>query len=149
MRAWQPAMSQEYSLTNSAAVVARKTSVVGSVRLNDCLEHMLTKEQAQRIAMAFIADVAQESSRQYVLLEDKIIEKPYAWVFPFDTREYAETGNIRAMVLGTGPIVVNRQTGSALMAPAMPIQQYLAHYEAALSSGTNPPTSKDGKPGPA
>lgn len=101
---------------------------------------MLTQEKAQAIALTFITDLAQKAGRQYIILEDKIIEKPYAWVFPFNTREYAETGNIRAMVLGTGPIVVNRQTGAALMAPPMPIQQYLAQYEASLPPVAGPPT---------
>ncbi|RPD49730.1 hypothetical protein DNI29_02715 [Hymenobacter sediminis] len=100
---------------------------------------MLTQQQAHAIALSFITDLAQQANRQYVILEDKIIEKPYAWLFPFNTREYAETGNIRAMVLGTGPVVVNRQTGTALMAPPMPIQQYLAQYEASLPPNPNSP----------
>ena len=98
---------------------------------------ILTQAQAQAVAFAFITDLAQKANRHYVILEDKIIEKPYAWVFPFNTQEYAETGNIRAMVLGTGSIVVNRQTGAALMVPPMPIQQYLAQYESGLPTNTS------------
>lgn len=99
---------------------------------------MLTRDEAQHLAQAFIDDLAQKANRQYVILEAQIIEKPYAWVFPFNTKEYADTGNVRTMVLGTGPIVVNRQTGAALMAPPMPIKRYLEQYEANLSPDQKP-----------
>ncbi|UOG74477.1 YrhB family protein [Hymenobacter tibetensis] len=105
---------------------------------------MLTREEARTIAFTFITDLAQKAGRQYVILEEKVIEKPYAWVFPFNTKEYAETGNVRAMVLGTGPIVVNRQTGAALMAPPMPIQQYLTQYEETLPTNFHSPATEDG-----
>jgi hypothetical protein len=96
---------------------------------------MLTQEEAQAIAVAFITDLAQKAGRQYVILKEKIIEKPYAWVFPFNTKEYVETDN----GAGYGPIVVNRHTSVVRMVPLMPIQQFLAQYEENLPTNFRHP----------
>lgn len=97
---------------------------------------MLTKEEARTIALAVIAESARKGNRDFVLLEHAIVEKPYAWVFPFNTRAYAETQDRQAMVIGLGPVVVNRQSGVAQVAPARPIEHFLAYYESTLPTAS-------------
>lgn len=41
-----------------------------------------------------------------------------------------QTGNIGAMAIGVGPIVVNRATGVPFVAPPMPTELLLAQYAA-------------------
>lgn len=101
---------------------------------------MLSKAEARRIASVAL-DIIQEmegnASLQLVLFDDKVIESPLAWVFPFNTWEYASTGDVRAMAIGVGPIVVNRQTGRPFVAPPMPIANLLAQYADNHGEGHN------------
>lgn len=94
---------------------------------------MLTREEAQKIALATIDALAKKEGRDYVLFEDAVIEKEFAWAFPFNSREYAETGDYLDMVIGIGPVVINRQSGAVIIAPPMPIERYLEQYKAGLS----------------
>lgn len=93
---------------------------------------MLTKEEARAVALTSIAPVAERGGTDLVIIEKSILERDFAWVFPFNTREYVETGNIRKMALGLGPVVVNRATGAATLAPPMPIERFLEQYEKEL-----------------
>ena len=95
---------------------------------------MLTKEEARRVALTTL-DVIQEmpgnAGLGLMLIEPLVMEAELAWLFPFNTREYVQTGAIGALAVGVGPIVVNRQTGVPYVAPPLPVAQLLAQYEAA------------------
>ena len=93
---------------------------------------MLNKEEARKIALTAIADSAKKSGLDYVIIEKLIVEKDFAWVFPFNTREYVETGNIKKIALGISPVVINRQSGAVVAVPHMPIANFLEQYEAKL-----------------
>lgn len=95
---------------------------------------MLNKEDARKIALATIAESAQKSGYDLVIMENLIIEKEFAWVFPYNTREYVANGDFKKMTIGNGPIIVNRQTGAVVKAPPMPIERFLAQYEADLNA---------------
>lgn len=94
---------------------------------------MVTKEAARHSATV-VLDIIQEmpgnAALDLVLFEDAVQESPLAWLFPFNTREYLQTGDINAMAIGMGPILVNRQTGVPFVAPPLPLAQLLAQYEA-------------------
>ncbi|MBC7921872.1 MAG: hypothetical protein H7Z75_12385 [Ferruginibacter sp.] len=95
---------------------------------------MLNKEEAREIALVTIAESARKTGYDLIIMEKAIVEKEFAWVFPFNTREYIETGNIKKMTVGNGPVVVNRRTGAVVVAPPMPIEHFLAQYEADLNA---------------
>ena len=94
---------------------------------------MLTKDEARRVARTTL-DIIQEmpgnADLNLMLIEPLVLEAEMAWLFPFNTREYVETGNVSAMAIGVGPIVVNRATGVPFVAPPMPIELLLAQYAA-------------------
>jgi hypothetical protein len=94
---------------------------------------MLTKDEARRVARTTL-DIIQEmpgnADLNLMLIEPLVIEAETAWLFPFNTREYVETGNVGAMAIGVGPIVVNRATGVPFVAPPMPTELLLAQYAA-------------------
>jgi hypothetical protein len=94
---------------------------------------MLTKDEARRVALTTL-DIVQEmpgnADLNLMLIEPLVLEADMAWVFPFNTREYVETGNVGAMAIGVGPIVVNRATGVPFVAPPMPTELLLAQYAA-------------------
>ena len=91
---------------------------------------MLNKEQARAIALAMIAGMAKADGRDYMILEDAIVERELVWAFPFNSRTYAATRNARDMVLGLAPIVVKRGSGAARMALPMPFEDFLTKYAA-------------------
>ncbi|WP_046246005.1 YrhB domain-containing protein [Hymenobacter terrenus] len=94
---------------------------------------MLTKQEARKIALttlSVIGELPGNDALDLVLIEPLVVESDLAWLFPFNTREYVHTGNVRAMAIGVGPIVVNRETGIAFVAPPMPTKHLLAQYAA-------------------
>lgn len=94
---------------------------------------MVTKQQAHRIAtvaLEIIQEMPGNAALDLVLFEEAVQESALAWVFPFNTREYAETGALEAMAIGMGPLIINRSTGIAFVAPPLPLAQLLAQYEA-------------------
>lgn len=94
---------------------------------------MLTKEEARRVALVTL-DIIQEmpgnAALDLVLIEPLVRETELAWLFPFNTREYVQTGSVGAMAIGVGPIVVNCATGAPFIAPPMPTELLLAQYAA-------------------
>lgn len=46
-----------------------------------------------------------------MLVDNLTIIKPYGWVFFYNTRRYAETGDVLYALGGNGPVVVERETG--------------------------------------
>jgi hypothetical protein len=49
---------------------------------------------------------------QWVVLEDKTIEKHFGWVFFYNSLRYVTTGNVIHRLAGNGPVFVNKITGS-------------------------------------
>jgi hypothetical protein len=94
---------------------------------------MLNQQEARQIALATL-DVIQEmpgnAALDLIIIEPLITESDLAWLFPFNTREYVQSGNLGAMAIGVGPIVVNRETGASFVAPPMPAEHLLAQYAA-------------------
>ena len=94
---------------------------------------MLTKEEARRVTLAaldIIHEMPGNAELGLMLIEPLVVESERAWLFPFNTREYVQTGNVGAMAIGVGPIVVNRTTGVPFIAPPMPTELLLAQYAA-------------------
>ncbi|RZJ87015.1 MAG: hypothetical protein EOO60_12700 [Hymenobacter sp.] len=98
---------------------------------------MLNKEEARQIALDIIGHLAKTSGQHYIILEDAIQEHPLAWVFPFNTVQYAASRNFREMALGVAPIVVKRKTGEARMAPPMRLENFLERYLAEEDTETS------------
>jgi hypothetical protein len=97
---------------------------------------VLAREEAQRLVEARIASDA--PGEDLAIIESSTIERPFGWVFFYNTREYLQTGGVSAALAGNSPYIVNRFTG-ALVATgtAHPAAHYLAAYEAFLAaSGT-------------
>lgn len=94
---------------------------------------MITREAALRnatVTLEIIQEMPGNATLDLVLFEEAMQESSLAWIIPFNTREYATTGDINAMAIGVGPIMVNRQTGLPYVAPPLPLAQLLAQYEA-------------------
>ena len=90
---------------------------------------MLTYEQALRLAEKKLAEVS-ENDPDYVIWEEKTIEKKYGWIFQPATHDYIRTKNPMSLVPGIGPILVNRNDSTCVMIPSsVSPETFLKDYE--------------------
>ena len=91
---------------------------------------MLDRQQAQRIVEGMIGEIDDDLDDWAVVQEDLTIEKPWGWVFFYQSRRYLETGEFSSQLVGNSPIIVNRATGVATMTgTAEPVEAYIREYE--------------------
>jgi hypothetical protein len=65
-----------------------------------------------------------------VLLDERTQEKPYGWVFFFNTRRFVESRDLVFALGGNGPVVVERETGRiTLLGSARPPEKEIAELE--------------------
>lgn len=66
---------------------------------------------------------------ELVIDEDATQEKPFGWVFFWNSKEYYETGDFKNSIVGNGPIVVDRCDGSIHELPtAGSAEQFIEEY---------------------
>lgn len=70
----------------------------------------ITKQQALDIARQRLSD--EGGDHNLVILEDKIVEKDFGWVFLSETESFLRTGDPNKAVPGFGPLVVSRDDGA-------------------------------------
>jgi len=69
------------------------------------------------------------------MLKNRIVEKPYGWVFSYNSKEYLKSKNIFDMLIGTGPAIVNKFTKEvSICGSAHPKEHYIDMYEKNLIS---------------
>lgn len=79
---------------------------------------------------AIAAEIALPGGDVAVVVTDATIERPWGWVFFYESRRFLETGDFPSRLVGNAPIVVNGATGHAEHSgTAHPIEHYIAEYE--------------------
>jgi hypothetical protein len=48
---------------------------------------------------------------QYVVVDESTIEKPFGWIFFYQSKKFLETGIFMHRLAGNGPVFVNKVTG--------------------------------------
>jgi hypothetical protein len=91
-------------------------------------------EDAKKLVEAELAKTRDEYNPvECVILDDETIEKPWGWVFFYQSKEYLETGDFVYMLAGNAPYLVNRHTGEIIKTgTAEPIEYYIEQYETSL-----------------
>ncbi|MFT3680653.1 MAG: YrhB domain-containing protein [Ferruginibacter sp.] len=71
---------------------------------------MISFEEAKKIAETEINNqiIAGDS---LVIVEEEIIEKEYAWIFPYTSKKLLETGDMHYAIGGNGPIFISKADG--------------------------------------
>lgn len=91
-----------------------------TIQMLGCRE-MITEEEARAICLREINRSEGPESIEMVVTE--ISELPDAWVAYYQSREYMETGNFSAAVVGNGPFVICKNTGRfAALGTALPLE---------------------------
>jgi hypothetical protein len=96
---------------------------------------MLNRNQAKAIAAQHIRDLS-PGLVDVVIVDRLTVEKPYGWVFHYDSKRYVETLDDRYALWGNGPVLVEsngtvHQIGSAQGAA----EKYLNELERRMSQG--------------
>jgi hypothetical protein len=69
---------------------------------------------------------------ELVIVDDKVIERSWGWVFPYTTRGFLN-GDMRYAIAGNGPIMINRHDGTMrACGTGMPTEHYVDEYESEL-----------------
>jgi Immunity protein 35 len=73
---------------------------------------------------------------RWLVLDDKIIERPFGWIFFYNSEKFLTTRNVIHRLAGNGPVFVNRETGAvAFFGSTPPLEVILAEYESKLADG--------------
>jgi hypothetical protein len=94
----------------------------------------MNKEDAQKLVEAELEKTIDTNNpTDYIVLENKTIEKEWGWIFFYQSKTYIESGNFQDMLSGNAPIIVNRSTGTlSHTGTAFHLEHYLKEYEATL-----------------
>jgi hypothetical protein len=88
----------------------------------------ITKARALEIARRVVAELSDH--HDFVILEDKTVERPFGWVFFYTTRPYLQTGDPNYLIPGAAPLVVHRADGSTEhLATSVPPARAIEIYE--------------------
>ncbi len=72
---------------------------------------MITFQEARQIAEAEINKQQALVNDSLIIIDDQIIEKEYAWIFPYTSKKYWETNDINHAIGGNGPLFVSKLDG--------------------------------------
>jgi len=72
---------------------------------------MITFQEARQIAQDEIDKQQTLVDDSLIILDDQIIEKDYAWIFPYTSKKYWETNDINHAIGGNGPLFVSKLDG--------------------------------------
>jgi hypothetical protein len=89
----------------------------------------MTYEQAYELAKAWVTILYGD---QVAIQFEETVEKPYGWVFFYDSKQSIETGAFEHSLLGNAPIIVGIDGEIRVTGTAKPLEYYLAQYEATL-----------------
>jgi hypothetical protein len=63
------------------------------------------------------------------VVEELTIDKPYGWVFFYDSRRAVESDYQEFAIAGNAPFLVNRNGDIHTFGTALPVETYIAEYE--------------------
>jgi len=91
---------------------------------------MLTYHQALALAETWLRIVTNDNAQ---ILKDRVLKKPYGWIFCYQSSQYLATGDISQALAGNAPIIVDRCDGEIrVTGTARPLSEYIAKYESSL-----------------
>jgi hypothetical protein len=90
---------------------------------------MIDKPEAISIAQHELQRRRRAGQVDLVLLEEETIDKPFGWVFFYDSKDFIRTGDLRLSLIGSSPFIVDRKDGSVhFTGTAHPIEYYVEAY---------------------
>ncbi len=99
---------------------------------------MLTKSESVELVLKRLVEM-DPRGEACVIADEGTIEKPYGWVFFYNTKKYLETKQVRYALAGNGPVIVNKHTGTVdFFGTNKPPLEIVTEYEQKLVGGNKP-----------
>lgn len=98
---------------------------------------MLTLADAKALAKDFVARQWEPLAPpdEWVLAEERTVERPWGWVFIVTSRLWRMTGEARYAVAGNAPVAVEASTSKVVaLGTAKPLEVYIREYDAARTA---------------
>ena len=70
----------------------------------------MNHDDAEDLARLELSKIEQGSDLELVLLPDETQEHPFGWVFFYQSRAYAESGDFKDQLVGNAPFIIDRNT---------------------------------------
>lgn len=97
----------------------------------------ITRERAFEIAREALLELGPDD--HFTIYEDRVLEREFGWVFLYDPKAYLETGDMRTLVPGCGPLVVMRAGGATeYLTTSVPPEVAVEEFEKAWRKGEHP-----------
>lgn len=92
---------------------------------------MLTKPEALELVAEKLRQMSAPDDP--FVVDAGTIEKPYGWVFFFNSKTYLETEDYRYALAGNGPVIVNKHDATIeFFGTYKPPSEFIAEYESRL-----------------
>jgi hypothetical protein len=95
-------------------------------------EEAMAREEAAAIAERYLNDRYPDPNDHLVVLADGAIEKPYGWVFFYQSRRYLDTRNFLHRLVGNGPVAVLRDGTVHTLGSALGPEEEIRDFEVRL-----------------
>ncbi|WP_338821563.1 YrhB domain-containing protein [Bradyrhizobium septentrionale] len=93
---------------------------------------MLRKSEALELVWKQL-ELRSSDDVQCVVVESSTIERPFGWIFFYQSKKFLETGIFMHRLAGNGPVFVNKVTGEVdFFGSIPPLEVILAEYEKKL-----------------
>jgi hypothetical protein len=97
----------------------------------------ITKDRALEIARQALVELGPDD--HFTIYEDRIQEREFGWVFLYDPKAFIETGDMKSLVPGTGPLVVLRAGGATeYLTTSVPPEVAIDEFEQSWRKGEHP-----------
>ncbi len=94
---------------------------------------MITKAEAEALVLEQLHKM-ESPDQPFAINTSKTLEKPFGWVFFYNSKQFIETNNIIFRLAGNGPIFVNKHTHAVTVCGTnKPVQILIEEYEKQLS----------------
>jgi hypothetical protein len=98
---------------------------------------MIDRGEATARARDYVKSLKWPGVEEMVLYEHAVLERPYGWVFFYNSRAFMQSGKPEDAAIGNGPFVVDRRDGSIhVTGRTMSYERFLEEY--ARSRGPEP-----------
>jgi hypothetical protein len=90
---------------------------------------MLTKSEALEILSKKLLEQS-GPEKPWVIVDKETIERPFGWVFFYQSKKFLETGIFSYRLAGNGPVVIDRITGAVeFHGPLVNLEQLIKEHE--------------------
>lgn len=91
---------------------------------------MLTKEETIQIAKKYLKEMDDKDGLETIILSEYTIEKPYGYIFSYDSKLFQETGEFQYAIAGNAPFLVEKETGRIIVfGTSNRLDYYIKEYE--------------------